>query len=85
VLHLWGIEGKHTRFWWGNLKEGNHWENIGVDWRIMFKWTVKKQDMRACAGLISLRTGSSGAINCVITGLLFLADSYSGPNHWNAK
>jgi len=47
-----GIEGKHTRFWWGNLKEGNNRENTGVDWRIILKWTVKKQDSRACIGLI---------------------------------
>jgi hypothetical protein len=21
----------HTGFWWGNLREGDHWEDLGVD------------------------------------------------------
>jgi hypothetical protein len=28
----------HTGFWWGNLREGGHLENPGVDGRIILKW-----------------------------------------------
>jgi len=32
----------HTGFWWGNLKEKDHLEDISVDLRIILKWTFKK-------------------------------------------
>jgi hypothetical protein len=31
-----------SRFSWGNLKEGEHLDDVGVDERILFKWILKK-------------------------------------------
>jgi hypothetical protein len=31
----------HTGFWWGNLKERDHLENLGVDGRAILKWILK--------------------------------------------
>jgi hypothetical protein len=28
----------HTGFWWGNLREGDHLEDLGIDERIIIKW-----------------------------------------------
>jgi hypothetical protein len=32
----------HTEFWWGNLKEGYHLEDRGIDGMIILKWKFKK-------------------------------------------
>jgi hypothetical protein len=34
----------HTGFWWGNLTERDHVEDVGVDGRIILKHTFKKWD-----------------------------------------
>jgi hypothetical protein len=33
---------KCTGFWWGNLRERDHWEDPGVDVRIILRWIFKK-------------------------------------------
>jgi hypothetical protein len=31
-----------TGFWWGNLRERDHWGDAGVDGRIILRWIYKK-------------------------------------------
>jgi hypothetical protein len=31
-----------TGFWWGNLRERDHWGYLGIDGRIILKWIIKK-------------------------------------------
>jgi hypothetical protein len=33
----------HTGFWWGDLGEGGHLGDPGVDGRIILKWIFKKR------------------------------------------
>ena len=33
-----------TWFWWGNLRERDHWGDPDVDGRIILKWISKKWD-----------------------------------------
>jgi hypothetical protein len=32
----------HTGFWWGDLREDDHFEDPGIDRRIILKWIFKK-------------------------------------------
>jgi len=59
----------HTGFWWGNLRERGHLEDLGVDGAIILKWICKKWDGYAWAGLIWLRIGTGGRqafVNAII-------------------
>jgi hypothetical protein len=49
----------HTGFWWRNLRERDHLENLVVDGRIIIKWVFGKWDVQARTALIWLRIGTA--------------------------
>ena len=50
----------HTRFWWGNLRERDHFEEPVVVGRIIIRRIFRKWDERAWTGLNWLRIGTGG-------------------------
>ena len=50
----------YTGFLWGNLKERDHLEGLGIDVRIILRWILRKWDVGAWTGSIWLMTGPGG-------------------------
>jgi hypothetical protein len=54
----------HTRFWWGNLREGDDMEDPGEDGRIILRWILGKWDAGQVAGSCELGNEPSSFIKC---------------------
>jgi hypothetical protein len=55
-------------FWWGNLKEREHFEDLGINGRVILKLIIRKSDGRVC--VIDLVQGIDnwwGALNVVMS------------------
>jgi hypothetical protein len=49
-----------TGFCWGDLRERDHLEDLGVDGRIILKRIFKRWDWEARTGMIRLKIGAGG-------------------------
>jgi hypothetical protein len=46
---------RHTGFWWKNIKERIHLDDIGLDGRTLLEWILDKQHEMVYNGLICFR------------------------------
>jgi hypothetical protein len=60
MWHVWETGKVYKGIWWGDLREGDHLEDLGVDKRLIPKWIFKKWDGEARTGLICVRIGTGG-------------------------
>jgi hypothetical protein len=49
-------------FWWGNLRERDHLEDIGINGRIIFEWILEKLVGMIWTGFIWLRRETIGRL-----------------------
>ena len=59
----WGVWGRGevcTGFWWGNLRERDHWGDRDVDERIILRWIFRKREGIVGTGWSWLRLGTVG-------------------------
>ena len=61
ALNTYGWTGElHTGFWWGNLRERDHFGDPRIDGRIIIGWIFGKWDVGSCTGSSWLRKGTGG-------------------------
>jgi hypothetical protein len=61
-----GREEAYTWFWLGSLREKGHFEDPGVDGRIILRWIFRKWDLRPSIWLRNCECGNEllGSIKC---------------------
>ena len=57
---VWGRGEVCTGFWWGNLRERDHWGDPDIDRRIILRWIFRKWEGVVGTGLSCLRIGKDG-------------------------
>ena len=58
MQYVWGRGEPNTGFWWGDLRERDHLEDLGVYWMIILKRILRKWDEGAWTGLSCLGIGT---------------------------
>ena len=57
---FWGRGEACTGFWWGDLREIDHWGAPGADGRIILRWIFRKWDVVLWTGSSWLSIGIGG-------------------------
>ena len=60
LWHVWRKGEVCTRFWWGNVRERDHWGDQDVDGRIILRWIFRKWEGVVGTGWSWLGIGTGG-------------------------
>jgi len=55
---VWGRGEAYSGFWWGNLRDREHWRDPGVDGKIKLRCIFRKWDVGLWTGSSWLRVGT---------------------------
>ena len=69
MQHVWGTEEVHTECYWGDLSEGDHLEDLGVEGSVILKWIFMKWN-GAWTDLAQDRDRLVAVVNVVMNNLL---------------
>jgi hypothetical protein len=58
MSYVWSRGEVYTGFFWGGLRERDHWGDPGLDGRIILRWVFRKCDVGAWNGSIWLMMGT---------------------------
>jgi hypothetical protein len=58
MWRVWGRGKVCTVFWWGSLRERDHWGDPDVDGRIILRWIFRKWEGVVETGWSGLRIGT---------------------------
>ena len=50
----------HIGFWWRDMSESDHLDDLSLGGRMLLKWIFEKWDGEAWTGLVWLRIGTGG-------------------------
>ena len=45
MWHVWGRGEASTGFWWGYLRDRDHWGDLGAYGKIILRWIFRKWDV----------------------------------------
>jgi len=57
---VWGRGETYAGFWWGNLREGDHFGRPGINGKIVLRWIFRKWNVGVWNGSDWLRIGTGG-------------------------
>ena len=60
MWRVWGRREVCTGFWWGSLRERDHWGDPDVDGRIILRWIFRKWEGVVGTGWSWFRRGTGG-------------------------
>jgi hypothetical protein len=63
MWRVWGRGELCIGFWWGSLREGDHWGDPNVDGKIILRWIFRKWEEVGVAGSSEYGNELSGSIN----------------------
>ena len=64
-MRVWGRGERCTGFWWGNLRERDHWGDPDADGMIILRWIFRKWEEVVRTVWSWLRIGTGSGHLCV--------------------